>query len=439
MLDLFRKPLIRGYVWAQIVVLLLLLVLEVAGYGVGLFDGILARRLTDADPVRGIGGLLRHAPPGPVRLTRGERDATKALIAAAFGATPPIYSELSELRWMYEPRPGSLCDIRGSNVASDPAECNRLASTTPFFAALLDAMHPKTEALFLEEVKGYKGNTVLAAFFVGRSGKPQILFDFSRQAAGQWDLSKGFKLKIHHGGGVTDVSLSHSLSASAPLYQIDDPGVLQRRRGQCGEQQCPAVLHLYGHLPQPARNSVGVDIPANLADVKIDERLERRFDFFAALLGTQPALPAPLPPEPFKIERFGVTKFRTTKLDRAVDALFGQGTRNRVLYSPVGYDVAFGAVYGVKIGDTVFLIWDGGDSFPSLGTDRFVFDLIQGGKPRRLANVNCHGVVCFLPYALEADGASSKLEVRKFIDQSGKPWSEFSEFAALFEPLRRAQ
>ena len=224
--DLLR----RRFILFQILALLFWLGLELAGYGFGALDGLMQRRLTNADQST-IGTWIAGAPPGPVRLSRAERSDIEARIKQIFGVDPPKHVRLSELEWMYELKPGSFCRWRGSNVETDPKECNRLARTVPIFQALLEAMHPKTETLMLEEVTGFKSDKITVAFFVGRSGKGKILFDLSRVASSNWDHGKGFKLKAYHAGGLTDLPLGKAQSVGSGLFLIDDPGAGELTRG----------------------------------------------------------------------------------------------------------------------------------------------------------------------------------------------------------------
>jgi hypothetical protein len=333
---------------------------------------------------------------------------------------------------MYALKSGSLCDIRDSHIASDPADCNRLARVTPFFSALLNGMHPRTEALLMEDVQGYGGNFVRAAFFVGSNGRPQILLDFSRIAAGQWDLSKGFKLKVHHGDGLVDLPLGRSVDSAGLLYQVDDPGVLKRRRGDCGGAFCPAVLLLYGYGMHPARDTEGAEVATNLADIKINERLEHRFAFYAALLGKPASLSAPLPVAAYTIERFGVTTFDTVHLERKLAEIFGSDAAARIDYGAVGYRVAFGQVFAIRLDGALYTLWDGGPGYPSLGTDRMVFDVVSLLGRRRLEGVRSARGLYVLPYS-----GTDRLEVRKYVAQDGEPWSSFDRMSDLIAELRR--
>ena len=436
MLNALLELLRRRYIAFQMVAVAIWLALELSGYGFGVLDGIFRRPLTNADR-SGIGNLLSGAPPpGPVRLSRAERSALQQRLTASFAGAPPKHVQLSELKSMYVLKPGSWCDWRGSNVASDPKECNQLKATTPLFQALLASMHPKTEALMLEELRGHKGDAITIAFFLGRSGKPQILFDLSRVSGEKWNHAKGYTLKAYHGGGLTELSLGKELSSGDRLFLIDDPGRLQRRRGMCGEATCPALLLIYGVDHQGYRDTEGKLATQNLVDITIGGDLERRFDLFATLIGQKVTVPPVLPPVSFQPERFGVTKFETVHLDRKMDALFGAGAASRVIYSPVAYRVAFGTVLGITLDGKHYTLWNGGTGYASLGTDRFVFDIVENGKTRRLDGVKGSGGVYALPYSGTAASVNARLEVRKFTDQSGKPWSDFSDFGAVFEPLR---
>ena len=436
MLNALLELLRRRYFAFQMVAVAIWIVLELSGYGFGVLDGIFRRPLTNADK-SGIGNLLSGAPPpGPIRLSRPERAALQERLMTRFAGVPPKHVQLSDLKSMYVLKSGSWCDWRGSNVASDPKECNQLKETTPLFQALLASMHPKTEALMLEEVRGYKGDAIKIAFFLGRSGKPQILFDLSRVNGANWNHAKGYILKAYHGGGLTELSLGKELSNGDRLCLIDDPGQLQRRRGMCGEVTCPALLLLYGVDHQGYRDTEGKLATQNLVDLSIGSDLEKRFDLFAALIGQKVTVPPALPPVAFQQERFGVTKFETVHLDRKLDALFGEGAAARVVYSPVAYRVAFGTVLGITLDGKLYTLWNGGPGYPSLGTDRFVFDIIDNGKTRRLDNVKDSGGVYALAFSGSTAGMNARLEVRKFTVQAGAAWSEFSDFADVFKALR---
>jgi hypothetical protein len=429
--DLLR----RRFILFQILALLFWLGLELAGYGFGALDGLMQRRLTNADQST-IGTWIAGAPPGPVRLSRAERSDVEARIKQIFGVDPPKHVRLSELEWMYELKPGSFCRWRGSNVETDPKECNRLARTVPIFQALLEAMHPKTETLMLEEVTGFKSDKITVAFFVGRSGKGKILFDLSRVSTSNWDYGKGFKLKAYHAGGLTDLPLGKAQSVGSGLFLIDDPGPLGPRPGACGKSLCPSLLLLYGHDFQGYRNSEGQLSTHNLATIEIGAHLQRRYDLYAALMGKANApVAAVLPQEAYKQTRFAVTQFQTKHLERAIEALFGAGAKDRVVYAPSGYDVAFARVSAIRHEGKLFLLWDGGTPYSSLGTDRFVFDVIETGKRRRLDGVTASGGVHLIPFAALGTDTKRRLEVRKFIEQGGKVWSEVSEIDALVAPL----
>ncbi|MEQ1717093.1 MAG: hypothetical protein ABL907_14085 [Hyphomicrobium sp.] len=439
MLNALLELLRRRYIAFQMVAVVFWIALELSGYGFGVLDGLFRRPLTNADR-SGIGNLLSGAPPpGPIRLSRPERTALQERLTARFAGAPPKHVVLADLKSMYALKPHSLCDWRGSNVASDPKECNQLKEATPLFQALLASMHPKTEALMLEEVRGYKGDAIKIAFFLGRSGKPQILFDLSRVNGEKWNHAKGYLLKAYHGTSLTELALGKEQAWGDRIFLIDDPGRLNPRPGSCGAAGCPALLLLYGYDHQNFRDTEGKLSTQNLVDLTIGGDLEQRFDLFAALLGQKVTVPPALPPVAFEQERFGVTKFETIHLDRKIEAVFGAGAAARVVYSPVAYRVAFGTVLGVALDGKLYTLWNGGPGYAELGTDRFVFDIIENGKTRRLDDVKGGGGVYALPYSGTAGGANVRLEVRKFIDQAGKPWSEFSDFGAVFGPLRTRQ
>ena len=436
MLNALLELLRRRYVGLQMLAVFIWFGLELSGYGFGILDGMFRRPLTNADK-SGLGNLLAGAPPpGPIRLSRTERAALHERMTKLFASTPPKHVQLSDLKSMYQLKSGSWCDWRGSNVASDPKECNQLKEATPLFHALLSSMHPKTEGLMLEEIKGFKGDMIAVAFFIGRSGKPQILFDLSGVRGDQWNHAKGYVLKAYHGTSLTELTLGKELSGGNRIFLIDDPGRLAHRPGNCGAAPCPALLLLYGFDHEGYRDTEGRLSTANLATIQIGPDLDKRFELFAALVDQQVKVPNALPPEPYKQERFGVTKFETVHLDRKIDGIFGAGASARAIYSPVAYRVAFGTVLGITLDGKLYTLWNGGPGYTSLGTDRFVFDVIENGKTRRIDDVKSDSGVYALPYSGPASGTSARLEVRKFTAQSDKAWSDFSDFPMIFAPLR---
>ena len=113
--DLLR----RKYLLLQFLALLVWLVIEISGYGFGLLSSLLHRHLTNADGFH-VSDLLNGAPPpGPVRLSRAERDAVNARVTAAFDGNSPKHDELAGLRWMYELKSGALCNLRGGKLMSN--------------------------------------------------------------------------------------------------------------------------------------------------------------------------------------------------------------------------------------------------------------------------------------------------------------------------------
>ncbi len=436
MLNALLELLRRRYVGLQMLAVFIWFGLELSGYGFGVLDGMFRRPLTNADK-SGLGNLLAGAPPpGPIRLSRTERAALHERMTKLFAGTPPKHVQLTELKHMFVLKSGSWCDWRGSNVASDPKECNQLKEATPLFQALLASMNPKTEGLMLEEVKGFKGDMIIVAFFLGRSGKPQILLDLSRVSGDKWNHAKGYTLKAYHGTSLTELPLGKEVSGGNRIFLIDDPGRLAPRPGNCGAAPCPALLLLYGFDHQGYRDTEGRLSTANLATIQIGTDLDKRFAFFAALMDQQIKVPIALPPEPYKQERFGVTKFETVHLDRKIDGIFGAGASARAIYSPFAYRVAFGTVLGITLDGKLYTLWNGGPGYASLGTDRFVFDVIENGKARRLDDVKSNAGVYALPYSGSASSANARLEVRKFTAQSDKAWSDFSDFPTIFAPLR---
>lgn len=424
------------YISLQLCALGLWLIFELTGYGTGVLGYLARRDVTNADGWH-ISNLWRVAPPpGPVRLTQAERAAVASRISAAFNGNPPKHATLSEMRFIYQPR-GGLCDWRGANIASDPKECNSLKRADPLFAALLAVMHPKTEILQWEEVTSDKGDRILIAFFAGTGGKPQMLLDLTAIRRDHWDLDKGFVLKAWHGKGLTTLTLGPEVGGSGSLmFLIDDPNGFPRRDPKCANSGCLARLLVYGFDRTEARDSLGKPVLRNLADVVLNETLEQRHRLLAAALGTQVAKSQEtVPVDAWQNDKFGVTKFETIHLQRKLDAILGAGATGRGMFSPFGYRVAFGTVYGFALDGAHYVIWDGGTPYKSLGTDQMLFRLLDRGTTREVKDVRSAGGVHVLALPQSWRTKGLQLTVHKAIQPDGKPWSWFSEFNEIFEAL----
>ena len=179
------------YIGLQIWALVIYLVVDACGFGLGIFNHIVNRPLANTGKFH-IGNLFVGAPPtGPIRLTHTERTAAKARIATAFGGAPPKTTQLAEMLWFYRPK-NVLCIWKPDNIAMEAKDCNELANAHPFFLTLLGAMHPKSEWLLYQSTTGYKGDNIAAAFFPGKNGKPKILIDLTGVNGARWNRSLGF-------------------------------------------------------------------------------------------------------------------------------------------------------------------------------------------------------------------------------------------------------
>jgi hypothetical protein len=435
MLSRLQDLLRRKFILSQLVVLLVWFVIELAGYGTGLLAYIARHPLTNTDGFHINDLWLGSAPPGPVRLSRAERAAVAARIGNAFGGNPPKHTTLAELRWMYALKPGSLCVWRGGNVASDPAECNRIERAHVVFTTLLKVMHPKTEVLMLEEARSNKGDVALFAFFVGIRGKPQILVDLSRVRPDVWDKSQGFLLKAYHGNGLTEIPLGTDVNGQQ-MFIVDDPGAFDRRTPSCSASNCMAQLLLYGFGTDASVDSLGKRTSRNLTEIALSEALEQRFKLFAAVMNQQQApTPKATYDKTFKPRKFGVTVFDTALLKRKLDEALGAGASERAVFSPFGFHVAFGSVYGILLDGRLYTIWDGGAPHASLGTDKFVFHIRAARKLTEITGVRSSRGVHIIPFPVGATTGQVTLTVHKFIEQQGEPWSEFSDFEAVFTRL----
>lgn len=420
----------RRYLLLQVIAVGFWLIIEIAGYGTGALQALLHRPLTNTGGIR-LNDLIAGAPPpGPHRLTKAERDAQAQRITTAFGSAAPKHDTLPGLRHLYQPKSG-FCDWRADNVAGDVFACNDLKNATPLFLALLRHVHPKTETLFLREVAGPKGDRVTYAFFIGSSGRPQILLDVSRVSDTSWDLGRGFVLKAWSGSGLGEIALGAPADGNR-LFVIDDPGSLPRRDPGCAGPGCFARLLLYAYEPGTT-DSLGKPVTGNLADVLIDEALEQRFRLFAAVLGKPVAGEVAQLDTSYKPEKFAVTTWHMAHLRPKLDAAMGARPADRALFSPFGWHVAFGTVYGFALDGRLHLVWEGVTPHHSLGTDAFVFRLEQGASSLLLPITGkARGVyVLRLP---NAPGAG-RLVVHKATQPTGKPWSEFEAFGELFAAL----
>lgn len=427
----------RRYVGLQIAAVLLWLALELVGYGVGLLSFLTRRGVTDAAPP-GLRDLVDRPPPGPMRLDPAAQKALAARLAAAFPDGVPAHMELKELRQHYVLESGALCESRrGITVAGDGRDCNRIRSSSPFFTALLKAMHPRTQHLILRETAARPGGRARAAFFVGTDETPRILLDLSGVASEHWDFAKGFRLLASHGGGIgaTELKLGEPVAIGERLFLIADPGQF-RRTGMCPPPGCPAQLIIKGFDAEGTEDLLGKPVAKTIAEIVLDEVLERRFRFYDALRG-RPAAPPPQPrletryaPVPFAVTTYTVRLMRT-EIERAV-----AGSIAELVFAPIGFHVAFGTVIAFRKGDAIFIAWDGGAPYASIGTDRMLVRYRIGG--RLIEPQTRHGgrgvyVVPGEPCLPQP--AACELVVHKAIAPDDPPWSGLDDVAPLLRPL----
>lgn len=431
---------LRSYIGWQIAAFIIWIGIELAGYGFGVLDALFRRPLTNAEGRRPLDLVVGAPPAGPMRLTRDEQAAVAKRLSDTFGASIPKHDQLADLQVFYQLAPGSLCDWkRGTNIAFDPKECNKLASSDPFFLGLLQNMHPKTQHVFWREAKASSGGTIQVGFFIGLKGKPQILFDFSRVGPGNFDLSRGFPMLVHHAGGTgsTDFDLGQPLGIGARLYLIDDPGTFPRRNASCDQPACFARIHLYAYLGDGTGDSMGRPVRRNLADVALDADLERRFAFYAALQGkAAPASTAARIETKYEITDFAVTRYELAMLKRKFDEAMGDGAFERAVFAPVAYHVAFGKVFGIRLDGKFYVIFEAAISNARLGTDKPTFRLADGRTSTLVEGVKSAREVHVLPYP-GAGTAKSGTRLLVFKANApdgtaGAPWSEFDRFDKLF-------
>jgi hypothetical protein len=444
MLARIGTALLRGYIGWQIFALVIWIGVEIAGYGFGVLDALLRRPLTNVEGSRPLDWLTGGAPPGPERLSRADHKAVTDRLAAAFPGAVPQHKELTGMRAFYTLKRGSHCDWRhGANIANDQ-DCNKLANADLFFVALLQNMHPKTQHLFWREIPTKSGGHIQVAYFAGLKGKPQILIDFSRMNSTGWDLSHGFQALVHHGGGTgaTDVALGTPLDlGKGRVYLIDDPGAFQRRTPGCDKPHCFARFHLYA-FPGDTTDSMGRPVRNNLADLALDTDLEQRFKFQAVLLGQPVPVAAPVAKleTKYKVTDFAVTNFQLVHVKRNFDVAMGSGAYERAVFAPVGYHVAFGTVFGVRLDGKLYTVFQPAISHAGLGTDRFVFKVINGRDNTVIDGVKSADDVHVLPYpGSAAPKSGSRLTINKASAPGGRPdgrdWSEFENLDSLFAAL----
>lgn len=424
------------YIAMQLCALLVFLILDLCGYGLGIFKHLFSRPLTYSGSFH-VGDLVLGARPlGPNRQSHSERAQTAARIQAAFSGSPPAYKLLNELTDHYQLQDGALCHFRGENIARETNACNTLQSASRFYLALLAAMHPRNEALLISNVTGHKGDPITAAFFPDKNGKPKILIDLSRVRGSLWDTRKGFRLKAYNGEGVAEIPLQ-GMEKSRGIFLIDDPGILSRRDARCARPACFARLLLYGYDHEGFRNATTGELSTrNLADLILDADIEKRFAFYTAALGNPVAVPTIRLDTSYKPSKNVVTDRDTALMKRDLDAAMGAGTTSRALFSPVSYNVAFGSVYAFLLDGKPHLIWRGGTPYPSLGTDSFVFYWQTEAGKQPVSPLGHSGGLWVLPIP-PASLRSPTLLVHKSIQPAGDPWSSFSDFVAVMAPLSK--
>ena len=93
----------ENYIGLQVWALVIYLVLDACGLGLGIFNHIINRPLANTGKFH-IGNLFVGAPPiGPIRLTHTDRTAANARIATAFAGAPPKTTQLGEMLSFYRP------------------------------------------------------------------------------------------------------------------------------------------------------------------------------------------------------------------------------------------------------------------------------------------------------------------------------------------------
>ncbi len=429
-LDVLRSRYVALQIWA----LVIYLVLDACGLGLGILKHIFNRPLTHTGKFH-IGDLIVGAPPpGPNRLSNAERAKVTERIRAAFDGAPPAYKLLSDLGTHYRVKDHAMCFFTNESIARRPQDCNQVTNASRFFMTLLRTMHPKSEALFYETVTGYKGDSIAAAFFPDKHGKPKLLIDLSHVRDDKWNTSLGYKMKLYSGDGVAEIPLKGA-DQGGGLLLIDDPGALKRRDASCDRPGCVARLLIYGYDYEGFRNAAtGVLSTKNLADIELNVHLEKRFALYAAALGK--AMPAPklALDTSYKPEKTAITPWHTTHLQRDLDAVMGAGATRRALFSPLGYHVAFGTVIAFTLDGKPHLIWNGGTPHPTLGTDNFVFHWKSGATLEPATPIGHARGVWVLPLSPK-HLRKPTLIVHKAIQPTGKPWSWFSDFDAVLGPL----
>ena len=423
------------YIGLQLWVLLGYLVIDACGFGLGIFSHIANRPFTNTGKFH-IGNLFVGAPPpGPNRLTFSERGAVKARIATTFGTAPPKTTHLAEMLWLFRPK-NVLCVWKPDNLAMDAKDCNELANAHPYYLALLAAMHPKTEQLLYQATTGYKGDHVAATFFLGKNGKPKILIDLTGVNGAIWNRKLGFKMKAWSGQGVAEVSLKGT-EVGPGMFLIDDPGELTRRDATCAQKHCFARLLLSGYNFEGYRDAATRVLSTdNIGDLIIDSDLERRFALYAALIGKPTPAPKMKLDMSYKPEKTAVGQYHIVHLKRDVDAVMGQGTTDRALFSPMGYLVPFARISAFTLDGKPHLIWDTGTPYRSLGTDNFVFHWKRGTALEPVTPIGYSGGVWVLPVPPDKS-KMPMLVVHKSIEPTGKPWSWFSDYKAVLAPLSK--
>lgn len=424
------------YVALQIWALVIYLVFDACGLGLGILKHIFNRPLTSTGKFH-IGDLIVGTPPpGPNRLGNTERAKVADRISVAFAGAPPAYKILSDMTAHYQLKDAALCFFRGANIARAPADCNALSSASRFYLTLLRVMHPRTEVLLYQTTTGYKGDSVAVAFFPGTNGKPKILIDLTHVRDDKWNTSLGFKLKAYSGDGVAEISLKGAEQATG-IYLINDPGVLTRRDASCERPACFARLLLYGHDYQGFRNAAtGVLSTNNLADIAIDTHVEKRFALYAAALDKPATAPKVALDMSYKPSRTAITNSHILHLTRDLDAAMGAGTTGRALFSPIGTHVPFGTVSGFALDGKTHLIWDGGAPHANLGTDNFVFHWKTGTTLDPVTPIaHARGVWVLPPPPRQLK--KPMLIIHKSIQPTGRPWSWFADFDAVLGPLAK--
>jgi hypothetical protein len=401
--------------WANRGFLLLCLIaawagIEFAGKGFGIPQFFFDRTITNEEGPRLRDVIEGAAPPGPWRLAEDERAAVRARLSAAFPGSMPRHSELIEMQPIfYKLNDPSRCLWDRPNMVVDKTACNSIAQASELFRALLRQSDPKTQHVMWRgapSMTNPASGEMLAIFFQGKNGKPQILLDLR-------EVAKGYDRVLIQGYDGHLRPLEAQQLASG-IYLTDDPGTLIGVPGMP-----PPGLFIHGFKGEQK---------TALSKVVFDDDLQKRHAFFAALTGNS-STAALSPPPAAKYapteEVVRIAPIDATALSLKFASMFSPADMPAVKIGLHRARIGWGMTYAAKKDGQFYILFE----TSNCDNKMLRFEVDQQGRATPIAGVRQKNCVFLIPLP-GGLSAADRLIVRR-ADRPNDVYTRLTRFDAL--------